>query len=295
MLVSENIAQSQTDHFGSVNRAFSKQSSHFDAEDDANIILRDMRLQIYQHVDKFLSPSSHILELNAGTGIDAFRFANAGHRVHATDLSTGMIDEIVRKTKIKPDDDRVTCQQVSYDNLDRITGAKFDYVFSNFGGLNCISDLSRVTKHLPALVNNNAYVTFVIMPPVCIWEFLWVFKGQFKRAFRRLKKGGVFAHLEGEYFKTYYHSLAAIKKSFPPGFAFVRTEGLGALSPTPGSTGFVRKHPSAYSALRKVDNTFRNFFPFNRWADHIIVTFQFIANRNEGERSTDRMHINVVK
>jgi hypothetical protein len=235
-----------------------------------------MRLQIYHHVDKFLRPSSHILELNAGTGIDAFRFANAGHRVHATDLSTGMIAEIVRKTKGRPDLDRVTCQQLSYDNLDTITGTRFDYVFSNFGGLNCINDLSSVTSHLPALLNNNSYVTFVIMPPICIWEFLWVLKGQFKRAFRRLKKGGVYAHLEGEYFKTYYHSLSSIKDSFSADFKFVCTEGLGALSPNPGSTKFVAKYPALYTALRKADNIFRNSFPLNRWADHIIVTFQFI-------------------
>ncbi|MEP6736261.1 MAG: class I SAM-dependent methyltransferase [Chryseolinea sp.] len=279
MHVNENITRSQTDHLGTVNRAFSKQSSHFDAEDDANIILRDMRLQIYHHVDEFLPVPSYILELNAGTGIDAFRFANAGHRVHATDLSTGMIDEIVRKTTAAPGRERVTSQQVSYDNLDRITDARFDYVFSNFGGLNCIKDLSRVTKHLPALLNQNAYVTFVIMPPVCIWELLWIFKGQFKQAFRRLKKDGVLAHLEGEYFKTYYHSLSAIKKSFPYGFKFIRSEGLGALSPTPGSTKFVTQHPSAYAALRKADTLFRNSFPFNQWADHIIVTFQYI-NQN---------------
>ena len=257
-----------------VNRAFSKQSHHYDQQDLANPILKDMRLQVYDHVRAYLKTGSSILELNAGTGIDALYFASQGHRVHATDLSTGMVQQIQKKISNYSLADRLTCQQISYDQLSEIKGLKFDYVFSNFGGLNCIKNLGSVTTHLPVLLNDGAYVTWVIMPPVYLWELLWILKGNAGQAFRRFHKNGVMAQLEGEFFKTYYHSLSQIKKAFGPNFQFIRAEGLCALSPPPSPGDFPYKHPAVYKGLRKMDSIVRSTFPFNRWADHIIVTFK---------------------
>lgn len=263
------------EQFAAVNRAFSKQSHHYDADDSANPILQDMREQVYDHVKNYLRPESSILELNAGTGIDASYFVSMGHRVHATDLSSGMIEQIKRKIQLPAMQDRLTCQQVSYDQLDKVSGT-FDHVFSNFGGLNCIQDLSSVTKHLRALLKPGSYVTFVIMPPVSLWELLWIFKGNSKQAFRRFHSNGVKAHLEGEYFETYYHSLPQIEEAFGNDFKLQRSEGLCSLSPPPSSEGFVLKHRRVYRTLRLLDSSVRFIPPFNRWADHLIVTFKLL-------------------
>lgn len=234
-----------------------------------------MRHQVYAHVEKYLVPESHILELNAGTGLDALHFISAGHQVHATDLSDGMISQIRSKISKHDHSNRLTCQQLSFNQLDKIHLKNFDYVFSNFGGLNCEKDLSLVTRHLPPLLKPNAYLTWVIMPPVCLWELLWIFKGNWKQAFRRFNKNGTLAHLEGEYFKTYYHSLKNIRSALGPSFKLIESEGLAALSPQPHHKNFPLKNPGFYRLLRKLDAYFKNTFPFNRWADHIIVTFQY--------------------
>jgi ubiquinone/menaquinone biosynthesis C-methylase UbiE len=261
--------------FESINRAFSKQSSHFDEEDQGNPVLSDMRKQIYAHVWHYLRAGDHMLELNAGTGIDAFYFSSRGCVVHATDLSDGMIHQIKSKISSQPDIKGISCQQLSYDQLDLLKGEKFDYVFSNFGGLNCIDDLGKVTKHLPGVLKPGAHITWVIMPPVCLWELAGILKGRFQKAFRRFNKNGVMAHLEGEYFKTYYHSLHDIRTAFGTRFDLIQSEGLGALSPQPHRGDFPARHPTMYSFLRKLDKATRHHFPFNRWADHIVVTFQF--------------------
>jgi ubiquinone/menaquinone biosynthesis C-methylase UbiE len=261
--------------FESVNRAFSKQSAHFDEEDQGNRVLADMRRQIYEHVWQYLRPGDHILELNAGTGIDAFYFSSKGCSIHATDLSDGMVQQIKQKISLRSENKRVSCQQLSYDQIHLLEGQQFDYVFSNFGGLNCIDDLAKVTQHLPGILKPGAYVTWVIMPPVCLWEMSNVLRGRFGKAFRRFHKDGVMAHLEGEYFKTYYHSLADIRKAFGSQFEMIQSEGLGALSPQPHRGDFPVKHPNLYSALRGIDKITRRHFPFNRWADHLIVTFRF--------------------
>jgi ubiquinone/menaquinone biosynthesis C-methylase UbiE len=258
-----------------VNKAFSKQSLHYDIDDQQNPLLQKMRLQVYEHISKFINKPARILELNSGTGIDALHFARQGHAVLATDLSDGMIEQIKKKINHFDFQNRLACMQLSYDRLDQLMGQKFDFIFSNFGGLNCIDDLARVTKHLPSILNPGGFVTWVIMPPVCLWEILSMLKGN-PNALRRFNKNGVSAHLEGKHFRVWYHSLGSIKKSFGNDFKLIHHEGLAALSPPPHVTQFSVKHPVLYKLLSKSDAIVRNYFPFNRWADHIIVTFQFV-------------------
>jgi SAM-dependent methyltransferase len=240
-------------------RAFSAQSTHYDSDDRSNHVIQDLRKQVYEHVERYLKPASRILELNAGTGIDALYFMSKGHSVLATDIADGMIRELTKK--------HIPTRQLSYENLDRLD-EKFDYVFSNLGGLNCTDDLSRVTKNLPAILNPKGFVTVVIMPRVSPWEIMSAFKLN-GNAFRRLKKDGVMAHIDGMYFRTWYFSLLEIRKAFGDKFELICNEGLAAISPPPHKTNFF-----AYKISRKLDAVVRKTFPFNRWADHIIVTFR---------------------
>jgi hypothetical protein len=188
-----------------------------------------------------------------------------------------MIRQIEKKIRQHNFSGELTCQQLSFDNLKSIQGRQFDYVFSNMGGLNCIEDLTKVTSNLPSLLNANATVTWVVMPPVCPVELLTALKGNFKHAFRRLKKHGVLSHLEGEYFNTYYHSLSDLKKSFGEQFKLIATEGLAAVSPQPHSAAFANKNPRLYHIARSIDKVARHAFPFDRCADHIIATFKFLG------------------
>jgi ubiquinone/menaquinone biosynthesis C-methylase UbiE len=255
----------------SINKAFSKQAPHYDHDDVNNIVLQDLRKQIYRHVDSLLSPGSHILELNAGTGIDAVRFVQAGHFVHATDLSDGMIEQLNRK-KTMPGMEHLTVQQLSYHQLDRLPTRNFDMVFSNFGGLNCTDDLADIGQKLPSLIKPGGYVTWVVMPVVSAWEMATIVKGN-RHAFRRWANNGTMARLEGESFRTWYHPLSSLRRSLK-NFELLKVEGIAALSPPPYKASFPQRYPRIYKALRIADAAAGTRFPFNRWADHIIATFQ---------------------
>jgi ubiquinone/menaquinone biosynthesis C-methylase UbiE len=257
----------------SVNRAFSKQSIHYDRDDEDNVILQSLRKQVYAHVDQFLKPASRILELNAGTGIDAVHFVSQGHSVHAIDIAEGMITQLEGKIRKLQLEERLTCEQLSYTELGKIHHQKFDHVFSNFGGLNCIDDLSIVATQLNRLLKPGGYVTWVIMPPLSAWELLSVLKGS-SNAFRRLQKKGILAHLEGEHFQTFYHSPSKTKKAFGSNFSLRKAEGLAALSPPPHRGDIPIKYPRVYKYLVRIDTMLRYSFPFNRCADHLILTFR---------------------
>ncbi len=130
-----------SDHFDRVAAAFSRKAAEYDAFGDDHINLARMRRKVYDHVLRFLQPADRLLELNAGTGIDAAFFARRGHTVHAIDIAPGMLDHLAAKIDQQHLPDRLTYQALSFTEIDRVEGGPYRYLFSNFGGLNCIADL----------------------------------------------------------------------------------------------------------------------------------------------------------
>lgn len=260
-----------TQDLSAVNRAFSKQSVHFDEDDLHNKVLQDLRADVYNYIRNLLHKHSRILELNAGTGIDAEWFVKEGHEVYATDLSDGMIARLKeREQKLSP---ALHVRQLSFEQLDQLNEGGFDLVFSNFGGLNCTARLDNIAKSVATKMKTGGFLVWVIMPPVSLWEMLGILKGN-RHAFRRMSKNGVPAKLEGETFTTWYHSLRSISRAVPADLEFVSSSGLAAVSPPPYRDDIARNKTSLYRMLRSLDQKVRHTFPFNRWADHLIVTFR---------------------
>jgi ubiquinone/menaquinone biosynthesis C-methylase UbiE len=261
--------------FEDVKEAFTRQSSVFDHNQESNPILVWMRKQVRDHVMNFLRKGDRILEINAGTGLDAVYFAEKGFNIHATDYSPGMIEKLKEKTGAGNLSDKITFEQCSFTELNRINKGKFDYIFSNFGGLNCIPDLTTVTQHFPDLLNRNGRITLAIMPPVCPWEILLALKGNFKTAFRRLRKNGTTAHIEGVYFKSFYHTPSKVIKALGSDFRKLKLRGLASFTPPPYMENFPKRFPRLFGFLNKLDESFCNYFPWNSCGDFFIVTAEY--------------------
>ncbi|MGA7719991.1 MAG: class I SAM-dependent methyltransferase [Ignavibacteriaceae bacterium] len=258
-----------------VKEAFSRQSEVFDEFENKNSILKWMRTITRKHILRHLKKGDRILELNSGTGLDAVYFAGKGFKIHCTDISEGMMKKLAAKVQDLDLSDRISYQLLSFNDLDKLEIKKFDYIFSNFGGLNCTDDLIDVFKHFSNLLTPGGRVTLVIIPPVCPWELALMLKGNFKTAFRRLKKGGIMADVEGIRFKTYYYSLAETVKALGPGFRVIETQGLASISPPPYMINFPVRFPNLYKTLTRIDENLSHLFPFNRWADHFILTVEY--------------------
>ena len=66
-------------------------------------------------------------------------------------------------------------------NLDNLKNrGPYDHIFSNFAGLNCTDELNKVLDSFNCLLKPGGFVTLVILPKFCLWEFLLLFKGKFK-------------------------------------------------------------------------------------------------------------------
>ena len=268
---------SRSDQFNRVNTAFSRQSIIYDAYDRENPTLTWMRQQVMKHALKYLRPNDKILELNSGTGIDAEFFANQGFTIHCTDLSDGMVEQMKRKFSSGRFSDRITVQQCSFTELDKIGDKKFDFIFSNFGGLNCIPDLRETTKFYPSLLNKKGRVCLVILPPICPWELIQLFRGKFKYAFRRLKRNGTLANVEGIKFQTYYFSANTVMKALGKDFKLLKLESLALFTPIAQMEKIPKKFPGLARLFNKIDENISGFFPFNRIGDHIIVTAEYTS------------------
>ena len=258
-----------------VNEAYTAQAPLFDNIQNNNEILQWMRKQVHSTVEKYLRPGDCMLDINAGTGIDAEHFALKGYKVVAVDVADGMVNEIKLKIVRSSLQQLLFARKCSYTEVGQLSPEKFDYILSNFGGLNCISDLRTVALQLMKILNPDAFLTLVIMPPVCPLEILHALTGSFKLAFRRLYKAGITARVEGHYFKAYYHTPEDVLRAFGDQFSLVKLSGLASVVPPPYMEKFPRQFPSIFKLLKAFDERFSSYPPFNRWADQFILTLQY--------------------
>jgi len=256
--------------------AFSLTAEKYDrfAEDHPN--LSRMRSIVYTHLMRHLEPGTRILELNAGTGSDAVHLARQGFYVHATDIALGMLQRIRNKVEQQELEDRITIQECSFLELEKIKNGPFDAVFSDLGGLNCIPDLHPVINNLPALLKPGGLVAFVLMPRICLWELGWVFKGDFSFAFRRLSARGTRAHLEGKFFTIYYYTPEQVRSVFGSQYELLEVEGISIFAPPAESKNLALRHPRIYRSLCGLDDRLSMKRPFRAWGDFYIISFRFL-------------------
>ena len=275
MTATQQPADAAQPDLETIAEAFSRTAEKYDSFAVDHPHMTRLRNKVYRHLERVLPPAASILELNAGSGTDAVALAQRGYRVHATDIAPDMLARARGKVEALGLGDSVTVQECSFTNLEQVTGGPYDAVLSNFGGLNCIADLTAVIEQLPRLLRPGGVVTWVLMPPVCLWEMAEVFRGHFRLAFRRFRRGGVRSHLEGLYFQVYYFSPGKVVRQFGPDYQRIALEGLSVLTPTAESKNFAKRWPRLYAALAWLDDRLSPLPPFQGWGDFYIVSLRY--------------------
>jgi ubiquinone/menaquinone biosynthesis C-methylase UbiE len=259
---------------GLVNDAFSRQSPIFDQVDEENKLILWVRKRVRDEVMHYIKKEDKMLELNAGTGIDSCFFSSKGINVLATDNAEGMLQKLSQKIE-RNKIDNLKVKKCSFNNLEQLKGSKFNYIFSNFAGLNCTNNLGKVLDDINDLLEPGGYFSLVILPKFCPWEVAMLLKGDFKLAFRRFKKNGAPAHLESVHFKCYYYNPGFILNRMKKyKFKLKTLKGLSILVPPPAIENFIEDHPKAFRLLENIENKICDKWPFNRWGDHYIITMQ---------------------
>src|SRR5207244_779440 len=101
----------------------------------------------------------------------------------------------------------------------RYAGQSFNGVFSNFGGLNCIPNLSRVFEAAANWLKPGSCAVFCIVGRFCPWEMMsFLVRGNIKGAFRRFNVDST-AQVGSSKFPVWYYSPGDIRKMLRPWFS----------------------------------------------------------------------------
>ncbi len=185
---------------------FDSKASSYDREFTHSYFGKIQRQNIHDFVKTQLGGKTNleILEINCGTGED-IAFLQQFGAVTATDVSAEMLEIASRKNP-----------QANIQKLDLNSSfhfeRKFDLIFSNFGGLNCITPerLMELNKELRNILNPGGQMILTFMHSWSLMEFLYFFnKVKWKKAVRRMSKKVKFHEMD-----IYYYSAKDLDNIF---------------------------------------------------------------------------------
>jgi ubiquinone/menaquinone biosynthesis C-methylase UbiE len=213
----------------------------------------------------------NVLELNCGTGEDAKYFAKNGAKVIATDISESMISVAEEKAKSISN---MKCETLDINKINQWNNTeKFDLVFSNFGGLNCLSDveLKQFFKNISLKLESKGHLVLVVMANKCWWESLYfIGKLNFNEAFRRNKKEGVWARVEGQKVKTYYYAPNEIVH-IAEGFKVGQISPIGFCVPPSYLNPVFQNRPQVLQKMVQIDKMHQNNWKRAAYSDHFLI------------------------
>jgi ubiquinone/menaquinone biosynthesis C-methylase UbiE len=254
---------------------FDNAAFNYDSTFTNSVIGRIQRDLVYEHLSLLLqeNPKQKILEINCGTGEDAIWLAKQDHEVIATDISSKMID--VALSKSKPTNVKFLQADIKMINAD-FEPNTFNIVFSNFGGLNCLSseELSSFFKSIDDVLMPNGKLILVIMPKNTLWEQLYfLLKIDFKKIFRRTKDH-VIAHVDGEKVKTFYYNPKDILTLADTTFKLFGLKPIGFFIPPSYLNPFFNNKPKVISVLHSLEQSIKNASYLARFSDHYLIVLQ---------------------
>ncbi len=241
-----------------------------------SIIGKRQRSNVWAYLSNNLpqKKSLHILELNCGTGEDACHFAQQGHQVIATDISRKMLEQTLHKATSKG-------LNIKTQTLDIATISKtnfeykFDLIFSNFGGLNCLSpeQLQAISLAIPRLLNEKGRFIAVLMPKKCwIESFYFLAKGQFKEAFRRNTTSAIGVNLHGHTVQTWYYSPSNFYDFFQQHFSKKTSIAIGMI---PSYLEFLlHKNTFVKNTILGLSNSLFKIHKSGFQADHYLIDLE---------------------
>lgn len=252
--------------------SFDKAAPLYDQSFTHTPIGRAQRKRIWNYMDIVMpKQSAHIFELNCGTGEDALHFATMGHKVLATDISSNMLD--AAKTK----SNAAGITQIDFQKMDLLepkllSEEKFDVIFSNFGGLNCMgpNSLTKLLSFLDTHLHPGGSLVFIIMPKSSFVESLYKKSKQKHEEIKKRKNGeALMVNVDGENVKTWFYD--------PSDIQALDTWSLAAKRPT----GFL---PSYFNSLQDsrpilfkwvsfLDKIIPKLSIFSKYGDHYLIHF----------------------
>jgi ubiquinone/menaquinone biosynthesis C-methylase UbiE len=255
-------------------------STAYDSVFTRSAIGQLQRKTVWTYIEKIVPELNgfEMLELNCGTGEDAVLFGERGFNMVATDIGSEMLKITQKKTEQVSMQHCISSHYLDLETFDEtLFDKKFDLVFSNFGGLNCINPESfrNLLQKLPSILNPGGRFIAVIMPKFCAWETVFfLLRLQFKKAFRRFTSKEVITNLQGFDLKTWYYHPSQVKSWSKKYFKVRSLKPIGVALPPSYLENFFSFKKRLLMKLNRFENKVSHAALFAGMADHFVIDLQ---------------------
>jgi 2-polyprenyl-3-methyl-5-hydroxy-6-metoxy-1,4-benzoquinol methylase len=248
--------------------SFDAAAQEYDATFSNTSIGKAQRKLVWNYLRKYLSKNWDVLELTAGTGIDAVWLSSKVKSVLVTDASA----EMIKVASSRGHYPNLSYKVLDVKSVDKVSG-EFDLIFSNFGGLNCLSPTewrSFALKLKPKLLPSGE-VVLVMISSNSWWErFYFSLVGKQKEANRR-KNGYAEANVDGEVVPTWYYDPEEICQFFGPDFEVKNHIPIGFMLPPSYLYPAFQKIPWLIDLFYQIDRVLLANSPLSNKADHFLI------------------------
>ena len=252
--------------------AFDTIAESYDSLFTSSLIGRSQRSVVWRKAESVFHAGDHVLELNCGTGIDALFLGSLGITVTACDASLAMIEQARARKAVQAPFAPIDFQSLCTERLHELpTDLRFSGAFSNFSGLNCVSEISAVARFLASRLSPSAQLLLCLSTRFCAWEILhYLFHGKVRKAFRRCR--GVAPARMGPYsFSVYYPTVRSLLRSFGPEFQLRSVTGIGIAVPPSYMESWARRNPSIFRVCQAFDRLTDNWPCIRVFGDHMLL------------------------
>jgi ubiquinone/menaquinone biosynthesis C-methylase UbiE len=257
---------------------FDRLAASYDDQFTQSLIGRAQRNAVWKVLRKTFHRGDHVLELNCGTGEDAFFLAEQGVSALCCDASQHMITRADQRLQHQQLTSRVAFRHLPTERIGELSPeGPFDGAFSNFSGLNCVADLAATAADLSTLVKPGGSLVFCFSTRFCLIEILhYGSRRQWKKALRRCG-GQAKATLSGADLTIYYPTLREVRRSFAPHFRLRSLRGVGVVIPPSYLEPWARRYPSLLRGLCRLETVLARLPLLRISGDHMLLVFEKVS------------------
>ncbi len=253
-------------------RAFDSVAADYDGPLGNNELIQRMRHQVWKWMLTQFPRGSRLLELGCGTGMDAAYLAEQGYHILATDWSPNMVEKTRARAAHLHLENHITARHVGSHELEKLTGERVDGVYSNFGPLNCVPDLTTTAQQCATLLAPGGNMVFTIIGRHCPWETLfYTLRGDRARAHIRKAPGIVPVGLNENTVWTRYYTPREFYAPFARHFTLTHYRALSLFLPPPYLVHLYKRFRPLFAPLGWADDVLGGLPLLREAGDHFLI------------------------
>lgn len=267
------ISSRMSDRLRETQEAFDSVAADYDGQRGNNELIQDMRREMWRWLDATFAPRSRLIDIGCGTGLDAVRMAQLGHRITAIDWSPSMAQRTADRARGARVLERVRILALGAHELDRLDGeGAYEGAYSNLGPLNCVPALREVSRECARLLGPRGKLVFTVIGRICPWEIAhYLRRRRYARVKLRFARGSVPVGMNKHTIWTQYYGPGEFYRAFEDRFALTHHRGLCVFAPPPYLPSIREKHSGLYDRLWRLDRRISGWPLLRAMGDHFLI------------------------